>query len=471
MGSSRTTHYTIGSVVGPHPFPMIVRDFQSVIGRETRAQCLEQIGRLPDAVVACVGGGSNAAGMFAPFIEDAEVELIGAEAGGRGLKAGEHAASLTQGRPGVLHGSFSYVLQDDDGQTQDVHSISAGLDYPGVGPEHSYWKDIGRVRYESITDAEALDAYNATARHEGHPARARVEPRPGPGVQGSPPPRAGQGPGRLPLRPRRQGRLRGRPAPRRADLSHVLASLIAYLAPIVGGGELGFMSRVNPLADHLAADSINRLQRAARSASDAKRLMVAEPRIGRSLFFRIQRGDVLVAAYYRAAGFSPNVPINRDTRQRHMAYARRLQTSTGEPLMESDPIPLWVGPVSWTGNVPLPRTLTRRESRLLKEAIRKAELVYKHWRPELRYKTTDVTPDQIEEVTRQATWFIQHRDDLSRRKRLKHACHPRPVKVHMSDDWRREVLREELVRELSGRQLRMVHSSLRSLSRSRIRST
>ena len=142
MGSSRTTHYTIGSVVGPHPFPMIVRDFQSVIGRETKAQCLDQIGRLPDAVVACVGGGSNAAGMFAPFIDDAAVELVGAEAGGRGLKAGEHAASLSKGRPGVLHGSFSYVLQDDDGQTLDVHSISAGLDYPGVGPEHSFWKDM-----------------------------------------------------------------------------------------------------------------------------------------------------------------------------------------------------------------------------------------------------------------------------------------------------------------------------------------
>ncbi len=167
MGSSRTTHYTIGSVVGPHPFPMIVRDFQSVIGRETKAQCVEQLGRLPHTVVACVGGGSNAAGIFAPFIEDAEVELVGAEAGGRGLKAGEHAASLTKGRPGVLHGSFSYVLQDDDGQTLDVHSISAGLDYPGVGPEHSYWKDIGRARYESITDAEALDAYNVTAKKEG----------------------------------------------------------------------------------------------------------------------------------------------------------------------------------------------------------------------------------------------------------------------------------------------------------------
>jgi tryptophan synthase beta chain len=167
MGSSATTHYTIGSVVGPHPFPMIVRDFQSVIGRETRAQCIEQVGRLPDMVVACVGGGSNAAGIFAPFIDDREVALVGAEAGGRGPQAGEHAASLSQGHPGVLHGSYSYVLQDEDGQTSNVHSISAGLDYPGVGPEHSYWKDIGRARYESITDAEALDAYNVTARHEG----------------------------------------------------------------------------------------------------------------------------------------------------------------------------------------------------------------------------------------------------------------------------------------------------------------
>jgi tryptophan synthase beta chain len=167
MGSSRTTHYTIGSVVGPHPFPMIVRDFQSVIGQETKAQCLDQIGRLPDALVACVGGGSNAAGMFAPFIDDRTVELIGAEAGGRGLKAGEHAASLTKGRPGILHGSFSYVLQDDDGQTLDVHSISAGLDYPGVGPEHSFWKDLGRARYEFITDAEALAAYNVAAKNEG----------------------------------------------------------------------------------------------------------------------------------------------------------------------------------------------------------------------------------------------------------------------------------------------------------------
>ncbi len=167
MGSSRKTHYTIGSVVGPHPFPMIVRDFQAVIGRETREQCLARLGRLPDAVVACVGGGSNAAGMFYPLIDDLGIELVGAEAGGRGRAAGDHASSLTQGKPGVLHGSLSYVLQDDDGQTSDVHSISAGLDYPGVGPEHSYWKDQGRVRYESIQDDEALAAYQTLARYEG----------------------------------------------------------------------------------------------------------------------------------------------------------------------------------------------------------------------------------------------------------------------------------------------------------------
>ncbi|MGE3818852.1 MAG: tryptophan synthase subunit beta [Isosphaeraceae bacterium] len=167
MGSSVATHYTIGSVVGPHPFPMIVRDFQAVIGRETRRQCLEKVGRLPDCAVACVGGGSNAAGMFYPFIEDADVALVGAEAGGRGPEPGGHASSLTQGKPGVLHGSMSYVLQDDDGQTLDVHSISAGLDYPGVGPEHSYWKERGRVRYESVTDAEALAAYEIMARREG----------------------------------------------------------------------------------------------------------------------------------------------------------------------------------------------------------------------------------------------------------------------------------------------------------------
>src|SRR5262249_41451082 len=134
MATVEHTHYIIGSVVGPHPFPMMVRDFQSVIGRETRMQCLEEVGRLPDAVVACVGGGSNAAGMFYPFLADRSVELVGVEAGGRGTSAGQHAATLGHGRPGVLHGSYSYVLQDDDGQTAPVHSVSAGLDYPGVGP-------------------------------------------------------------------------------------------------------------------------------------------------------------------------------------------------------------------------------------------------------------------------------------------------------------------------------------------------
>ncbi len=167
MSSVGTTHYCLGSVVGPHPFPQIVRDFQSVIGRETRAQCLDQLGRLPDAVVACVGGGSNAAGMFYPFIDDSGVELVGVEAGGRSEKPGDHAATLSFGRPGVLHGAFSYVLQDDDGQTSDVHSVSAGLDYPGTGPEHSYWKDAGRVRYTFARDDEILNAFDALARLEG----------------------------------------------------------------------------------------------------------------------------------------------------------------------------------------------------------------------------------------------------------------------------------------------------------------
>jgi tryptophan synthase beta chain len=170
MGSVEHTHYIIGSVVGPHPFPRIVRDFQAVIGRETRRQCIERIGHLPDLVVACVGGGSNAAGIFAPLIDDAAsgaVELVGVEAGGRGGSLGEHAASLTAGSPGVLHGSLSYVLQDQDGQTANVHSVSAGLDYPGVGPEHAYWKDANLVKYVSITDTEALEAFQLLARLEG----------------------------------------------------------------------------------------------------------------------------------------------------------------------------------------------------------------------------------------------------------------------------------------------------------------
>lgn len=167
MASVEDTHYIIGSVVGPHPFPRMVRDFQSVIGRETRRQSLERFGRLPDVVVACVGGGSNAAGMFYPFVEDEGVELIGVEAGGRGPQAGDHASPLSFGAPGVLHGSFSYVMQDEDGQTCDVHSVSAGLDYPGVGPEHSYWKDTQRVRYTNCQDQNALAAFDALARSEG----------------------------------------------------------------------------------------------------------------------------------------------------------------------------------------------------------------------------------------------------------------------------------------------------------------
>jgi len=167
MGSVTHTHYIIGSVVGPHPFPMIVRDFQSVIGIETKSQCMEKLGKLPDYVIACVGGGSNAAGIFAPFTQDTGVKLIGVEAGGLGTDLGQHAAALCSGKPGVLHGSLSYVLQDDDGQTANVHSCSAGLDYPGVGPEHAYWKDTKRVEYVCINDQEALDGFELLAKLEG----------------------------------------------------------------------------------------------------------------------------------------------------------------------------------------------------------------------------------------------------------------------------------------------------------------
>jgi len=161
------THYIIGSVVGPHPFPRIVRDFQTVIGREARTQVLEAAGRLPAAVVACVGGGSNALGIFQAFVPDAGVELVGVEAAGEGIGTGRHAASLAVGLPGVLHGSLSYLLQDDDGQVAPAHSVSAGLDYPGVGPEHAYLKDTGRAVYVSVTDDEALEAFHRLSRLEG----------------------------------------------------------------------------------------------------------------------------------------------------------------------------------------------------------------------------------------------------------------------------------------------------------------
>ncbi len=161
------THYIIGSVAGPHPYPYMVREFQRVIGDEARAQYLERYGRLPDVGIACVGGGSNAMGLFAAFVPDPEVRLIGVEAGGLGLASGKHAAPLTAGSPGVLHGSYSYLMQDADGQILGTHSVSAGLDYPGVGAEHSYLKDIGRVEYIAINDDQALEALTWVARSEG----------------------------------------------------------------------------------------------------------------------------------------------------------------------------------------------------------------------------------------------------------------------------------------------------------------
>ena len=161
------THYILGSVAGPHPYPMIVRDFHTVIGQETRTQCLEKWGGAPDILMACIGGGSNAMGLFHEFVGDPAVRMIGVEAEGEGVSTGKHAATLTQGRVGVLHGAMSYLLQDSDGQVVEAHSISAGLDYPGVGPEHSYLKDIGRVEYYSVTDQAALEAFQTVSRLEG----------------------------------------------------------------------------------------------------------------------------------------------------------------------------------------------------------------------------------------------------------------------------------------------------------------
>ncbi len=162
-----TTFYIIGTVAGPHPYPVIVRDFQSIIGRETRSQCLEQIGSLPNALVACVGGGSNAIGLFHPFINDTDVAMVGVEAGGEGVASGRHSAPLSAGVPGVLHGNRTYLMQDECGQIESTHSISAGLDYPGVGPEHSWLKDIGRAQYETVNDNEALQAFDRLTTLEG----------------------------------------------------------------------------------------------------------------------------------------------------------------------------------------------------------------------------------------------------------------------------------------------------------------
>ena len=167
VGNVDDTFYIIGTAAGPHPYPKLVRDFQAIIGRETKQQCIEHEGRLPDAVVACVGGGSNAIGMFHPFIEDESVAMYGVEAGGDGLETGRHAAPLSAGRPGVLHGNRTYVMADDDGQIIGTHSISAGLDYPGVGPEHAWLKDVGRAHYVAINDDEAMDAFRDLTRLEG----------------------------------------------------------------------------------------------------------------------------------------------------------------------------------------------------------------------------------------------------------------------------------------------------------------
>jgi tryptophan synthase beta chain len=161
------TFYMIGTVAGPHPYPAMVRDFQAVIGKETREQILAQEGRLPDSLVACIGGGSNAIGLFHPFLDDKDVQIVGVEAAGYGIETGKHAASLNGGVPGVLHGNRTFLLQNDDGQIIDAHSISAGLDYPGIGPEHAWLHDVGRVEYTSVTDEEALAAFHTCCRQEG----------------------------------------------------------------------------------------------------------------------------------------------------------------------------------------------------------------------------------------------------------------------------------------------------------------
>jgi tryptophan synthase beta chain len=167
VATCETTFYCIGTVAGPHPYPAMVRDFQCVIGNEVRKQIMEAEGRLPDTLVACIGGGSNAMGLFHPFLDDKGVRIIGVEAGGKGVETGEHAASLTGGRPGVLHGNRTYLLQDKEGQITEAHSISAGLDYPGIGPEHSWLKEQGRIEYVSATDNEALAAFQLLCKLEG----------------------------------------------------------------------------------------------------------------------------------------------------------------------------------------------------------------------------------------------------------------------------------------------------------------
>ena len=223
VANVRDTYYIIGTAAGPHPYPAMVRDFQSVIGREVREQMQEAEGRLPDTLVACIGGGSNAIGLFHPFLDDEGVAIYGVEAGGHGLDVPDgHCASLTGGRPGVLHGNRTYLLQNDDGQILEGHSISAGLDYPGVGPEHSWLKESGRVNYVAITDKEALEAFQLCTRLEGiipalEPAHALayVDEARADAAQGQPA-------GHEHVRPRRQGHLRRRRAPRHEDVESPL---------------------------------------------------------------------------------------------------------------------------------------------------------------------------------------------------------------------------------------------------------
>ena len=228
------TYYCFGTAAGPHPFPTMVRDFQRVIGLEARAQILDQAGRLPDAVTACVGGGSNAIGIFHAFIDDPAVRLVGYEAAGDGVETGRHAATFTGGSPGAFQGSFSYLLQDEDGQTIESHSISAGLDYPGVGPEHAFLKDMGRAEYRPITDTEAMDAFSLLVADRGHHPRHRIRSRGGGRAEA----RRRTGP-RLdhrgqPVRPRRQGRRDGsevvRPARQGCVMSR-LASMFERVPP------------------------------------------------------------------------------------------------------------------------------------------------------------------------------------------------------------------------------------------------
>lgn len=209
------TFYIIGTVAGPHPYPMMVRDFQAVIGEECKVQMPELAGRQPDAVIACVGGGSNAMGIFYPYIDHASVQLIGVEAAGEGLESGRHAASLTGGSPGVLHGNRTYLLQDEDGQIIETHSISAGLDYPGVGPEHAWLKDAGRAQYVGITDKEALQAFHDLCRMEGIIPALESQPCAGLRLQAGADAAEGQDPAGQPVRPRRQGH-----AYRRRTLGH-----------------------------------------------------------------------------------------------------------------------------------------------------------------------------------------------------------------------------------------------------------